>query len=113
MARRNGIPAAAFMASFSSAGRLAPAQLQEQADIAARLTALGLRILTAEKSIEYRDASNAKRVAAIARMAAPRTCCNCETKAARWNSIYCSDACEREFLTFPEYNDEFSSKESN
>jgi hypothetical protein len=67
MAARKGIPAGAFMASFSSAGRIA----------------------------------------------APRTCCNCQTKAARWNSIYCSDACEREFLTFPEYNDEFSSKEIN
>ena len=68
MRRRNGIPAAAFMASFSSAGRItAPARL----------------------------------------------CCNCQTKAARWNSIYCSDTCSREFLTFPEYNDEFSSKENN
>jgi hypothetical protein len=66
MAARKGIPAAAFMATFSSAGHIAE----------------------------------------------PRTCCNCQT-AARWNSIYCSDACEREFLTFPEYNDEFSSKEIN
>jgi len=68
MRRRKGIPAAAFMASFSSAGRLAPEQLQEQADIAARLAALGLPILTAEKSREYRDAINTQRLAAIARM---------------------------------------------
>jgi pyocin large subunit-like protein len=68
MARRKGIPAGAFMASFSSAGRLAPEQLQEQAVIAARLTALNLPILTAEKSREYRDAIDARRLAAIARM---------------------------------------------
>jgi hypothetical protein len=52
MARRNGIPSGAFMASFSSAGRIA----------------------------------------------APMICCNCQTKAARWNSLYCSDACHRVFL---------------
>jgi hypothetical protein len=63
MARRKGIPAGAFMASFSSAGRIA---------------------------------------------APAAKCCNCQTQPARWNSIYCSDACGREFLTFPEYNDEFS-----
>jgi hypothetical protein len=71
MARRKGISAGAFMASFSSAGRitaLAPEQLQEQAVIAARLTALGLPILTAAKSLEYRDAIDARRLAAIARM---------------------------------------------
>jgi len=67
MAARKGIPAGAFMASFSSAGR--PARAAK--------------------------------------------CVNCEANPARWNSIYCSDACEREFLTFPEYNDEFSSKEIN
>jgi hypothetical protein len=58
--------AAAFMASFSSAGRIE--QLQEQTAIAARLAALGLPILTAEKSREYRDAIDARRLAAIARM---------------------------------------------
>jgi hypothetical protein len=47
---------------------LTPEQLQEQADIAARLAALGLPILTAEKSREYRDAIDARRLAAIARM---------------------------------------------
>jgi hypothetical protein len=30
-------------------------------------------------------------------------CVNCKTRAARPDSIYCSDACRREFLTFPEY----------
>ena len=78
MRRRNGIPAGAFMASFSSAGR----------DVMASF-------------------SSARTFSA-----APK-CCNCQTKAARWNSIYCSDACGREFLTFPEYNDEFTSKENN
>jgi hypothetical protein len=107
MARRKGISAGAFMASFSSAGRLAPEQLQEQAVIAARLTALGLPVLTAAKSLEYRDAIDARRLAAIARIAAPKACCNCKTQAARWDSIYCSDACRREFLTIPE------TKESN
>jgi hypothetical protein len=58
---------------------LTPEQLQEhhrgeinnmveQAAIAARLAALGLPILTAEKSNEYRDAIDAQRLAAIARM---------------------------------------------
>lgn len=69
MRRNKGIPAAAFMASFSSAGRLAPEQLQEQAAIAARLANAGLPMLTADKSREYRDAINASRLAAIARMA--------------------------------------------
>lgn len=73
MRRNKGISAGAFMASFSSAGHIAapkltPEQLQEQAVIAARLAALGLPILTAEKSHEYRDAINAQRLAAIARM---------------------------------------------
>ena len=72
MRRRNGIPAGAFMASFSSAGRIdapmTPEQIQEQAVIAARLTAIGLPILTAAKSREYRDAIDARRLAAIARM---------------------------------------------
>ena len=48
--------------------KLTPEQLQEQAAIAARLAALGLPILTAEKSREYRDAIDARRLAAIARM---------------------------------------------
>jgi hypothetical protein len=29
-------------------------------------------------------------------------CCNCKAKAARWNSLWCSDSCKRAFLTFPE-----------
>jgi hypothetical protein len=47
---------------------LTPEQLQEQAAIATRLAALGLPVLTAEKSREYRDAIDARRLAAIARM---------------------------------------------
>jgi len=47
---------------------LTPEQLQEQAAIAARLATLGLPILTAEKSREYRDAIDARRLAAIGRM---------------------------------------------
>lgn len=50
--------------------KLTPEQLQEQAAIAARLAALGLPILTAEKSREYRDAIDARRLAAIGRMSA-------------------------------------------
>jgi hypothetical protein len=46
---------------------LTPEQLQEQAAIAARLAALGLPILTAEKSREYRDAINARRLAVVER----------------------------------------------
>jgi hypothetical protein len=53
MAARKGIPAAAFMASFSSAGRIS-------------------------------------------------ICVACQTKAAPDNSLYCSDACRREFLTVVE-----------
>ena len=113
MRHRNGIPAGAFMASFSSAGRLAPAQLQEQADIAARLADLGLPILTADKSREYRDASNARRLAAIARMAAPKPCVNCKAQPARHDSIYCSDPCRREFLIFPEYAKRTLNQENN
>ena len=30
-----------------------------------------------------------------------RQCVNCKVQAARWDSIYCSDACSREFLSFP------------
>lgn len=29
-------------------------------------------------------------------------CVHCKTKAARWDSIYCSDSCKRAFLTFGE-----------
>jgi hypothetical protein len=47
---------------------LTPEQLQEQAAIAERLAGLGLPILTAEKSREYRDAINAEWLAAIRRM---------------------------------------------
>jgi hypothetical protein len=53
--KRKGIPAAAFMASFSSAGH-----------------------------------------------SATERCVNCNTKPARWDSIYCSDACKAQFLTFRE-----------
>jgi len=116
MARRKGISAGAFMASFSSAGRIAapmtPEQLQEQADIAARVAALGLPILTADKSREYRDAINARRVAAIARMA-PKPCVNCKAQPARHDSIYCSDPCRREFLIFPEYAKRTLNQENN
>jgi len=56
MAARKGIPAGAFMASFSSAGRIAE----------------------------------------------PEYCVNCNKQVARWDSIYCSESCKREFLTFPE-----------
>jgi len=43
-------------------------QLQEQAAIAERLAAAGLPVLTAERLGQYRDAGNAKRLAAIRRM---------------------------------------------
>lgn len=33
---------------------------------------------------------------------ARQMCVNCKTHVVRWNSIYCSEACRREFLTFPE-----------
>lgn len=71
MRRRQGIPAGAFMASFSSAGRIAAPKLTpeppEQAAIAARL-AIGLPILSAEKSREHRDAIDVRRLAASGRM---------------------------------------------
>jgi hypothetical protein len=44
---------------------LTPEQLQEQAAIAERLAGLGLPILTAEKSREYRDAVSASWLAVI------------------------------------------------
>ncbi len=31
-----------------------------------------------------------------------RTCCECKTKEARWDSLYCSEECRKTFLTFPE-----------
>lgn len=33
-------------------------------------------------------------------VAAPKCCANCE-KQARPTSLYCSDSCRKEFLTFP------------
>jgi len=54
MTKKNkGIPAGAFWASFSAAGRI---------DIAA-----------------------------------PRPCAHCKSKQARWDSIYCSEACKQAF----------------
>jgi len=41
-------------------------------------------------------------VIAAMRKPARMICCNCQTTAARWNSLYCSESCKREFLTFPE-----------
>ena len=35
-------------------------------------------------------------------IAGPKTCVNCKTKPARWNSLYCSDRCKSAFLYFPE-----------
>ena len=35
-------------------------------------------------------------------VAGPRVCCNCKTTAARWDSIYCSDQCKAQFLSFKE-----------
>jgi hypothetical protein len=35
-------------------------------------------------------------------IAGPKVCCNCKLNRARWDSIYCSDACKTQFLTFRE-----------
>ncbi len=31
-----------------------------------------------------------------------RVCCQCKTQEARWDSLYCSEECRKNFLTFPE-----------
>jgi hypothetical protein len=36
------------------------------------------------------------------RIAGPRTCVNCDKQPARPTSIYCSDRCKQQFLTFEE-----------
>jgi hypothetical protein len=53
------------------------------------------------------DASPAEELVAVheflmRRIAAPRACVNCKHKAARPASIYCSDRCKRQFLSFEE-----------
>src|SRR5215471_11721581 len=46
----------------------------------------------------------ASAVAAAFAIAPPRrhACVHCQTTPARWDSLYCSESCRREFLTFPE-----------
>jgi hypothetical protein len=53
------------------------------------------------------DASPAEEIVAahallMRRIAAPRTCVNCKHEAARPASIYCSDRCKKQFLSFEE-----------
>jgi hypothetical protein len=36
----------------------------------------------------------------ISNVAGPKTCVACKLTPARWDSLYCSDRCRREFLTF-------------